>query len=57
MKMTGHHQFSKLRDAMSQERQAANTAATEKTIADAKAFGSWLIANEGTLPDDFELDV
>jgi uncharacterized protein (DUF1778 family) len=32
--MTGHHPFSKLRDAMSSERQAANAAATEKAIAD-----------------------
>ena len=28
--MTGHHPFSKLRDAMSSERQAANKEATEK---------------------------
>ncbi len=55
--MAGHHPFSKLREAMSSERQAANAAATEKAIAEATAFGNWLVANEGELPDDFELDV
>jgi uncharacterized protein (DUF1778 family) len=34
--MTGHHPFSKLRDAMSSERQAANKEATEKAIADSQ---------------------
>lgn len=37
--MTGHHPFSKLREAMSQERQAANAEATQKAIAEVTADG------------------
>jgi hypothetical protein len=62
--MTGHQPFSKLRDAMSPERQAANKEAAEKagadsqvTPADAQTFGSRLVASEGALPEDFDLDV
>jgi hypothetical protein len=67
LKMSGNNPFSKLHDAMSSERQAANAEATEKAGADspvtrltgpeAGAFGSWLVANEGALPEDLELDV
>ncbi len=35
----------------------AQLARAKKTIAAGNALGAWLIANEGALPDGFELDV
>lgn len=35
----------------------AQLARAKKTIAVGNAFGAWLIANEGRLPDDLQLDV
>ncbi|MCA3267822.1 MAG: hypothetical protein ING19_17305 [Azospirillum sp.] len=55
--MTGRNPFSKPRDKMPSERRIANAAAGRKKTAKAETFGSWLVANGGSLPEDFEIDV